>query len=265
MKAFRGAGIMDSTAELAASIGTTSAASPPILMYHAVARVPSDPNRICVSPRRLDAQMRHLKRRGLRGVSMRELLRTPDAERARNLVGLTFDDGYENFLRDALPVLEKYGFTATVFVLGGMSGTDNLWDETPRMRLLGTEGIREAARRGMEVGSHGMSHVRLANLPEKKLEEEVAGSRHVLEELLGEPVEGFCYPYGSLDEAAVRAARAAGYSYGCACWTRTENSAYDLPRMPLWEMDRSPLLWAKLRAFPLYAGITSRSGRRQKQ
>lgn len=234
------------------------AGRPQVLMYHAIADVPNDPNRICVSPRRFEAQMGYLERRGLRGVSMRELLRATAVGRADGLVGLTFDDGYENFLRSALPTLESFGFSATLFVVGGMLGGDNAWDEEPRMKLLGEDGVREAARRGTEIGSHGMTHAGLSGIQTPRLERELGESRRVLGEVLGETVDGFCYPYGSLDGAAVRAARRAGYSYACACWTRAAGDAHDLPRMPVWNMDRPWMLAAKLRAFPLYSEITTR-------
>ena len=238
---------------------TTRPRWPAIFAYHAITRVAADPNRICVSPRRFEAQMHHLKRLGLRGVSVRELLRSAGTERAGRLVGLTFDDGYENFLYEAVPILERFGFSATVFVVGGMLGAENAWDERPRMKLLGAEGIREAAKRGIEIGSHGMSHVRLSGLPTASLEEEVIESRRVLGEVLDETVEGFCYPYGSVDGAATRAACQAGYSYACAMWTRVESDVYDLPRPPVWELDGPLMLTAKRKLFPLYFETTSRT------
>jgi peptidoglycan/xylan/chitin deacetylase (PgdA/CDA1 family) len=244
------------TADTPSAEKTGGARSPRILMYHAIARPAEDPNRICVSPRRFEAQMLHLKRRGLRGVSVRELLRAKERNHAERLVGITFDDAYENFLYAAVPVLEKLGFSATVFAVGGMLGAENIWDERPRMRLLDVRGIREAAKRRMEVASHGMSHIRLTGLPATQLEREVAESRRVLSEVLDEAVGGFCYPYGSVDPAATRAARRAGYSYACACWTRVEGSVYDLPRPPVWEMDGPVMLQAKLRLFPLYFDLT---------
>jgi peptidoglycan/xylan/chitin deacetylase (PgdA/CDA1 family) len=164
---------------------------PPILMYHAIAPVEENPTGLSVSQRRFEAQMRYLKRRGLRGVSVRELLRAAGTERAKELVGITFDDGYENFLYAAVPVLERYDFSATVFAVGGMLGAENAWMERPRMKLLGATGLRETAKRGMEVGSHGMSHIRLSDLPTARLEEEVTESRHVLGEVLDGPVEGW--------------------------------------------------------------------------
>jgi peptidoglycan/xylan/chitin deacetylase (PgdA/CDA1 family) len=253
---------------------------PRILLYHGVCRPRDDPNGICTSPERFQAQMRYLKLRRLRGVSMRELVRAASVGSAKGLVGLTFDDGYENFLESAVPVLERFGFSATLFVLAKMPRENNwehYYDPKP-LKLLGPEGIREVAARGMEIGSHGMSHLRLGSLePEfeiaargmgassydmshsglgglepELLEEEVSASRQVLGELLGEEVEGFCYPYGSIDRAAIQAVRRAGYTYACSITQRVERNTYDLPRIPIAERDNLPRFAAKLEVFFRY-------------
>jgi peptidoglycan/xylan/chitin deacetylase (PgdA/CDA1 family) len=234
-------------------------------MYHAIAwvanraidRLAKDPNRICVSPQRFEAQMRYIEWRRLRGVSVSELLRASGTKSARSLVGLTFDDGYENFLQDALPTLERFGFSATVFVVGGMLGGENIWDKLPRMRLLGAEGVREAAERGIEIGSHGMGHLRMSGLQPEQLEREVVESRRVLGKVSGQAVQGFCYPYGNLDQAAVQAVRRADYTYACALRTRAEGSVYDLPRPLVWELDNPLTLTAKLRFHPVFSDIYS--------
>jgi len=203
--------------------------------------------------------MRYLEQRGLRGVSMRELHRAVSAGNARGMVGLTFDDGYKDFLYTALPTLERFGFTATVFVIGGLLGKENSWkhhhEPKPRIELLGAGEVREVSERGMEVGAHTMSHAWLAGLDPERLEEEVGGSRQVLSELLGEAVEGFCYPYGSLDAAAVEAVRRAQYTYACAVDQRVGKNVYDLPRIPVTEEDYSLRLAVKFRIFPQYSRI----------
>ena len=206
---------------------------PPILMYHAIGRFPYDPNEDSTSPERFQAQMRYLKRRNLRAVSMRELLRALSLDGAKGLVGLTFDDGYEDLLQTTLPILERLGFSATVFVVGSMPMEIN-WAHQyganypmPQMKLLGAEGVREVAARGMEVGAHSMSHAKLPGLEPELLEEEVSGSRRVLSEMLDEEVEGFCYPYGSIDASAIQAVRRAGYAYACAIAERVERKVYD--------------------------------------
>jgi peptidoglycan/xylan/chitin deacetylase (PgdA/CDA1 family) len=236
-----------------------SAGWPRILMYHAVADLANDPNLLCTSPERFKAQMLYLKRRNLRGVSMQHLRRAMKAGDARRLVGLTFDDGYEDFLHTAVPILESCGFTATVFAVVDMLGEENDWKHSylpsPRMKLLGLEGLREASQRGMEVGSHGMTHANLLDADPQLLSREVRSSRRLLGEMLGEEIEGFCYPYGSYDGAAVRAAREAGYAYACGWKTYIERSNYDLPRIPVSERDGLLRLATKLRIYPQYAAI----------
>ena len=233
---------------------------PRILMYHAVTSVERDPNRICISPQRFNAQMLYLKRHNLRGVSIREMRRAAAAGDIRNLVGLTFDDGYENFLHTAVPILEKFGFSATVFVVAGRLARDNDWEHSfeprPPMKLLGAEGVREVSRRGMEVGSHSMVHPKLSEVPPGRLQEEISGSRRVLSELLDEAVGGFCYPYGNVNGAVIEAVRRAGYAYACAWKVRPEGSDYELPRIPVDEVDNLLRFKAKLRIYPQYVRVT---------
>jgi peptidoglycan/xylan/chitin deacetylase (PgdA/CDA1 family) len=233
--------------------------SPRILMYHAVGRITHDPNLLFTSPELFEAQMLHLKRCGWRGVSMREWHRAVSLGGAKRLVGLTFDDGDEGFLHTVVPILERLGFSATVFVVVGLLGEENVWEfkyePRPRLRILTPEDLREVSERGMEVGSHSMSHPRLASLEPEQLGQEVSASRRVLSEILGEEVEGFCYPYGSCDRAAIKAARGAGYTYACAWKVRFEHTYYDLPRIPISEKDTPLRFAAKLRIYSAYARL----------
>jgi peptidoglycan/xylan/chitin deacetylase (PgdA/CDA1 family) len=230
-------------------------------MYHAVAQVEEDPNRLCVSPQTFDAQMAHLRDRGLRGVAVRNLRRAVMAGKAAGLVGITFDDGYQDFLESAVPLLERYAFSATVFAVADRLGGENDWEHSyeprPPMELMTAAGLREASERGMEVGSHSMTHPRLSGLAPELLREELVGSRDLLGELLGEEVEGFCYPYGDLDDGALRAARSAGYAYACAWKTRVQHSDYDLFRTPVDEQDNLRRFKLKLRIYPQYTRVTS--------
>jgi peptidoglycan/xylan/chitin deacetylase (PgdA/CDA1 family) len=225
-------------------------------MYHAVCQPPENPNSIFTSPEVFEAHVAYLRRRNLRGVSMRELRRAERMGSTKRLVGLTFDDGYDNFLQNALPVLERCGFSATVFVVAGMMGEENDWefrhDPRPQMKLLGVDGVREVAARGMEVGSHSMSHSKLSGLQPELLEEEVSGSRQVLSEVLGEAVDGFSYPYGFIDRASVQAVSRAHYAYACAVVVQVEQNSYDLPRVTVTE-DNLLKFATKLRVYPQYA------------
>ena len=212
----RAAGMTTSTAEGSAK-SAELATIPLVLMYHSVSPYDEDPYEVTMTPQRFEQQMRWLRRRGLRGVSMGELLGAAAEGRARGLVGLTFDDGYQDFVTYAMPVLQRYGFTATAFVLAGRLGGHNVWSRPgPDKALLTADQVREVAQSGMEIGSHGLEHVSLPEADDRRLSAETVRSRAILQELLGQQIRGFCYPYGYVDARVVEAVRAAGYDYACA-------------------------------------------------
>src|SRR5262245_48430690 len=220
-------------------------------MYHSVELYEADPYLVTVHPRRFDEQLRWLRRRGLRGVSMAELL----AEREPGTVGLTFDDGYTDFLTNVLPTLARYGFTATVFVIAGALGGYNAWDVPgPRKALMTAADVRLAADAGMEVGSHSLHHVRLPDVSEAQLREEVVASREHLAALIERPVTGFCYPYGAVGDREVRAVRDAGYEYACAVGSSSLNGRHALPRAFVGDRDGSARLYAKVARHKLTVG-----------
>src|SRR5215218_878411 len=228
---------------------------PQVLMYHSISRPAGDYDPLCTSPERFEAQMLYLKRHNLRGVSMRELYLALNAGEATGLVGVTFDDGYEDFLGAAVPTLEQLGFSATVFVVAGMLGKENTWEHRggprPQLRLLGADGVREVSERGMEIGTHSVTHPRLSGLDSETLLREVGDSLQMLSEIMNAPVEGFCYPYGAVDGPAIEAARKAGYVYAVATKKQVEGGLHDWPRTYVGEKDSPLRLGIKLRVSPL--------------
>ncbi|MFF9687846.1 polysaccharide deacetylase family protein [Streptomyces sp. NPDC014623] len=218
---------------------------PWILTYHSVSDPTDDPYNITVSADRLDEQLTWLRSRGLTGVGVAELLNAR-ARGQRGLVGLTFDDGYADFLDEAFPVLLAHGCTATVFVLSGRPGGSNAWDPLgPRRPLLTEEDIRTVAAAGMEVGSHGMLHRDLTALSDDELRRETQGSRETLNRVVRQAPSGFCYPYGTVDHRVVEAVREAGYAYGCALAPGALSGPLALPRTHVSHSDRGARLWAK--------------------
>jgi peptidoglycan/xylan/chitin deacetylase (PgdA/CDA1 family) len=229
---------------------------PMILMYHSVADTAEDPHQLCVAPSRFAEQMAMLQRLGLRGVSIGSLVDAMRVGRHRGLVGITFDDGYVDVLEGALPDLKRRGFTATVFIIAGRLGGTNEWDKGPSRRLLSASQVGKLADAGMEIGSHSTTHVRLAGLAADRLEAEVSGSRTSLSELIGAPVRGFAYPYGSMDAAARRAAADAGYDYACAVTTPlAELGVMALPRIYVGQRDRAARMTAKWLLYRGYLAI----------
>jgi peptidoglycan/xylan/chitin deacetylase (PgdA/CDA1 family) len=209
---------------------------PLILMYHCVGEVAEDP--LCVTPSRFRDQMTWLSRLGLRGVGVGTLVDAMRAGRHRGLVGITFDDGFDNLVEAALPTLLRHGFTATMFIISGLLGRTAGWVAAPMWPLMSADQVRELADAGMEIGSHSITHPYLTGLAPQQLEAEVNDSKATLSELIGAPIRGFAYPYGAMDAAARLVVRDAGYDYACAVMTpMNEIGLMALPRMFMAECD----------------------------
>jgi peptidoglycan/xylan/chitin deacetylase (PgdA/CDA1 family) len=228
---------------------------PLVLMYHSVQRYDVDPYRVTVRPERFDRQLRWLRRRGMRGVSMGELLQARRDGGGESLVGLTFDDGYADFVTEVLPALRRYGFRATVFVVAGALGGHNAWDEPgPRKSLMTAPDVLRAADAGMEIGSHSLRHVRLPEVTDDDLADEVRRSRRILTAVTGREITGFCYPYGAVGRREIRAVEEAGYEYACAVRASPLVGPHALPRTFVGDRDTSPRLFAKLARHRLTVG-----------
>jgi peptidoglycan/xylan/chitin deacetylase (PgdA/CDA1 family) len=154
-------------------------------------------------------------------------------------VALTFDDGFQNFYEHAFPVLRKYGFPATVFVVTGFCGAKNHWPSQPAippvplLPLMRWSELREIAQAGISLGSHTSTHPRLAQLSEPEVEEELRISQSSLEDQIGQPVTTFAYPYG---ETAPHVKTSVRRRYRIACGTKLaylsmDSDGSELPRL----------------------------------
>jgi len=188
----------------------------PILMYHQIETPPPRGTQLrglIVSPTSFAWQMRILRTLGYRGLSMRELEPYLRGERVGRVAGLTFDDGYQNNLINALPVLKQHNFSATCYGVSSMVGGTNSWDagkvaETPLMTRQDWKTWLEA---GMEVGSHAQTHTDLTTLNENDAKAQIKNSKVELEEIVGTEIRHFCYPYGKFNPIHELMVEDAGY------------------------------------------------------
>ncbi|MCA0185339.1 MAG: polysaccharide deacetylase family protein [Proteobacteria bacterium] len=211
-----------------------------ILMYHRVGhfpgRVKAHGALYCHLPR-FRAQMRLFKVLGYSVISLDDAaagLRGEIALPPRPLV-LTFDDAYVDFLDNAAPVLKAHGYPATVYAVSGLIGTTSSWDAgvgPEPAPLMNAAQLREVQDLGFTIGSHSKRHLRLAEQDDACILAEARDSKRALEDLLGRPVDHFCYPYGSHDLRAVNAAAEAGYLTGTTCVRAAATPADDLLTLP---------------------------------
>jgi len=215
----------------------------PILMYHEIAQPPDSASHLAVSPAAFAEQLAYLHGERFKTITVAELsaaLMGCTEKLPERTVVLTFDDGYEDFHSQAMPLLERYGFTATVFVTTGW-----IQDAGPPLagrrpgRMLSWSQIAEAAHEGIEIGAHSHRHPQLDQLPEKLLREELYTSKAQLEDKLGSAVPGLAYPFGYSNARVRQVARDAGHAYGCAVSNMVLNSTSDLFALPRLTIRRS--------------------------
>ena len=129
-------------------------------------------------------------------------------------VAITFDDGYRSVLERAAPVLERYGFSATVFVPTAWLGERNRWDgeDLAGLDLMKESQLVELAGRGFEIASHGHRHIDMSAQSVEAVREDVEASIARIAGLLGRPPLHLSYPYGRSSQAARDVVRACGFA-----------------------------------------------------
>jgi peptidoglycan/xylan/chitin deacetylase (PgdA/CDA1 family) len=170
--------------------------------------------------------MAYLAAQGYASLTLRDLSEIGGHVPERAVV-ITFDDAYACVRERAFPILQRYGFVATVFAIAGYVGEENGWDVRfpgMRSRHLDWHGLKELLAAGWEVGSHSMTHPKLTALPEDGVWQELHGSKVLLEDALGTPIVSFSYPFGRYDRRIMNLAQKAGYRYGCTLDGRSFSS-----------------------------------------
>ena len=210
-----------------------------LLMYHQVgAFAPMARHRSTYCDhRRFAAQMAWLKRWRYQVLTLDQAVAALAGQRplpARAVV-LTFDDGYLNFYQYAYPQLRRHGFPATVYLLSDYIGRTADWfaaDGRDCPPLLDRARIIEMGDHGIQFGSHGVSHHKLAELDPQEAAQELVQSKSALEALLERPIDHFCYPYGSHSPTVVEQARQAGYRTAVTCVRAAARPGWDWLQLP---------------------------------
>ena len=223
-------------------------------MYHKVDRIPPGARHRgnYVLPEAFDEQLAALKKWKYESITFEEWLAYREGKGVlpRRPVIITFDDGYRSLYDKALPVLRRWGFSATVFVVTGLIGKTNAWDaDEIQEPLLSAGEILEMQSAGLAFGSHTETHPALTGIAPDRAESELAGSRAALESLLGRPVTTLCYPFAKQDKAVRRLAHSTGYRaavIGRGGTNRLWTDPYALRRIKLDTGTTTGKLWRML-------------------
>jgi len=190
--------------------GTLRALRVLILMYHYISVPPPGADAVrqdlSVSPEHLEEQLRYLREQGYVSITLYDLLLASQtgAPLPPKPVVLTFDDGYRDNYVHAFPLLQRYGFTATFFVI--VAFIDNEYPE-----YLTWNHVQEMAAAGMDIQAHGYTHPDLREIDMDALIFQVLRPKEAIEARTNKAVRFFCYPSGHYDERVIRVLRSANY------------------------------------------------------
>lgn len=186
-----------------------------VVFYH---RISDAHDELAVAPRHFRAHMEALAAQGVRAVAVEEVPALI-ARGARGVVGLCFDDGYHDVAEHAVPVLERLGFRATVFVATGVvdrTATFSWYVRQPPVLSWGD--IADLARGGtLRFGAHTVTHPNLLGLDQDAARAEIAGSKAALEARLERRVDAFCYPAGLFGARERALVAEAGFRVATSC------------------------------------------------
>jgi peptidoglycan/xylan/chitin deacetylase (PgdA/CDA1 family) len=155
-----------------------------------------------------DRQMLFLAESGYSTVSINEYLSFNDPSQIPHKVIITFDDGHYSNYHLAYPILRKYGFTATFFIVGNRIGRDHYMTE---------DHILELSDHGMEIGSHGYTHEFLPLMNRSDIRREMEESKTSLEFVIKRSINFFAFPGGHYNREVVELLPVCGYKGACSC------------------------------------------------
>jgi peptidoglycan/xylan/chitin deacetylase (PgdA/CDA1 family) len=177
--------------------------SVPILYYHSIAVRLG--NEVCMSPNKFQQQMTYLSEHGYHVISMDELYQGLYNSKPfpSKPVVITFDDGYSDNFTNAYPIMQKYGFAATVFVISSYINES---------AALSAEQLKKLQNARWIIGEHTENHTDLTKLSSTQVVAELQRSRKAIEAITGKPLNYFAYPYGEYNTQVMNEVQKVGYS-----------------------------------------------------
>ena len=204
----------------------------PVLMYHEVSEIPESKMEVrrmhptySLSVQQFEEQMEYLFKNNYKSISLSSLFNKENSYEKG--VVITFDDGFVGNYKYALPVLKKYNFTATIFIIVSQVSSEG---------YLNWQQLSELSRNGISIQSHTMTHQPTGQLTDEELFYELSESKKIIEDKLGQAINFVSLPHGSFHKNLVNIAREIGYSGICSStfeYVRPKEIQYTAGRIPI--------------------------------
>lgn len=181
-----------------------------VLMYHSIENHKNDKfDKWRVSPLEFKKQISWLSKNGFKSYTISELAELKDIP--KKAVCITFDDGYEDNFTNAYPILKKYGFKATIYLVPNQK--TNHWESKNTAfvsNMLNQMQIKQMSDI-IEFGSHTMSHLNLEKSTLENVKDEMKNSKEAVGSLTGKECIAFAYPYGKYTDEIAKICKDVGY------------------------------------------------------
>lgn len=183
----------------------------PVLSYHHFS--PDRPDKLTVTRSTFEEQMKFLKDRGYRVITLNQLFDFLDfkSQIPKKSIVITIDDGWRSTYDIAFPILKQYGYPATLFIY-----TDLIVGSE---KTLSWDLIQEMANNGMDIQCHTKSHRNLTTTEQKEsykhyfeaIEKEISVCKTIVKKKVNRDVKYLAYPYGDTNPLVNELLKKEGY------------------------------------------------------
>lgn len=200
-------------------------------MYHMVREhIPKNKyNSLRVDPSMFEKQIKYLYENGWTSYTISEAVEQREHLPEKSVV-ITFDDGYKDNMTNAFPILKKYNFKATIYLINNRENIGLTYEP----KLSDNDVMTLIESRLIEIGAHTLSHVNLLNCDEAVSHKEICDSKHRIEKDFDIECKSFAYPFGKYKESDVVVVKGCGYTNTVT----TKKGIADLTKCNLFEISR---------------------------
>ena len=206
----------------------------PVLMFHNISEIKGEKSSVFYKD--FYNQIKFLTILGYKCVNLKNI----DNNELNKKIIITFDDGYENIYKLAMPILNEFNQKATCFIVKNQINGFNLWDSNrtdyKKYKLMNLDQIHEWDEKGFEIGAHTLDHVNLTKLTTEKKNKQINDPISFFYDKLNISIKSFSYPFGSYDDECIDLLKE-NYKYAVttkpSLYNQKNFTNYEIPRISI--------------------------------